>query len=102
MRQKTLIAATVLAAAPVLLFDEPMIGLDPRGQRELRDAMTSLARDGTSLVVSTHQMDLAETICDRVIILKRGAVVAEGVVSDLRQRLPAGGSFEDAFLDITG
>jgi ABC-type multidrug transport system ATPase subunit len=99
MRQKTLIAATVLAGAPVLLLDEPLIGLDPRGQRELREIVRELRAGGTALMISTHQLDAAETLCDRVIVLKDGCAIAAGTVAELRAR--GGGSLEDVFLEIT-
>jgi ABC-type multidrug transport system ATPase subunit len=100
MRQKTLIAATVLAGAPVLLFDEPMIGLDPRGQRELRELIRKLAAEGKAVLLSTHQIETAEALCDQVTIMKAGRTIASGAPGDLRG--PAGArSLEDAFLEIT-
>jgi len=101
LRQKTLIAATVLAGAPVLLFDEPMIGLDPRGQRELRELIRTSSAAGTSIVMSTHLIESAEVICDRLIIMKEGAAIAEGAVAELRSRATGGKTLEDVFLDIT-
>jgi ABC-type multidrug transport system ATPase subunit len=100
MRQKTLIAATVLAGTPVLLLDEPMIGLDPRGQRELREMLGELRAAGTALMISTHQLESAEAISDRIIVLNRGKVVASGTLDELRAQ--GSGSLEDIFLDITG
>lgn len=101
MRQKTLIAATVLADAPVLLLDEPMVGLDPRGQRELRELLRDLARSGTTIVVSTHLIESAELLCDRVAILKGGRTMAEGAIVDLRAADSRGLTLEELFLDIT-
>lgn len=101
LRQKTLIAATVLADAPVLLLDEPMIGLDPRGQRELRVLIRSLSAAGTSIVMSTHLIESAETICDRLIIMKSGIAIAAGAVAELRSRATGSKTLEDVFLDIT-
>lgn len=101
MRQKTLIAATVLADAPVLLLDEPMIGLDPRGQRELRDLIASLRSNGTSILMSTHLIESAEAMCDRLIIMKAGIAVATGNVATLRSSESDGRSLEDIFLDVT-
>ncbi len=101
LRQKTLIAATVLADAPVLLLDEPMIGLDPRGQRELRVLIRSLSAAGTSIVMSTHLIESAETICDRLIIMKSGIAIAAGAVAELRSRATGSETLEDVFLDIT-
>ena len=60
MRQKTLIAATLVARTPVLLLDEPMVGLDPRGQRELREILRELRAQGVALMISTHQIEVAE------------------------------------------
>ncbi len=101
MRQKTLIAATVLAGAPVVLFDEPMIGLDPLGQRELREILRTLRAEGTTILVSTHQLDAAETMCDRILILKAGHDVAAGSIAELRQSPDGERSLEDRFLEIT-
>jgi ABC-type multidrug transport system ATPase subunit len=99
MRQKTLIAATVLAGTPVLLLDEPMIGLDPRGQRELREMLAELRAAGTALMISTHQLESAEVLSDRIIVLNHGRVVASGTIVELRAQ--GTGSLEDIFLDIT-
>jgi ABC-type multidrug transport system ATPase subunit len=101
MRQKTLIAATVLAGAPVLLFDEPLIGLDPLGQRELRDLIRSLAAAGISILMSTHIIDQAEALCDRLIIMKAGIAVASVSVAELRAQAGAGRTLEDVFLELT-
>jgi len=101
MRQKTLIAATVLAGAPVLLFDEPLIGLDPLGQRELRDLIRSLAAAGISIMMSTHIIDQAEALCDRLIIMKAGIAVASVSVAELRAQAGAGRTLEDVFLELT-
>jgi ABC-2 type transport system ATP-binding protein len=100
MRQKTLIAATVLAGTPVLLLDEPMIGLDPRGQRELRAMLVELRAAGTALMISTHQLESAEALSDRIIVLNHGKLVASGTIDELRAQ--GSGSLEDIFLDITG
>ena len=100
MRQKTLIAATVLAGTPVLLLDEPMIGLDPRGQRELREMLAELRDAGTALMISTHQLESAEALSDRIIVLNRGKLVASGTIDELRAH--SAGSLEDIFLDLTG
>jgi ABC-type multidrug transport system ATPase subunit len=99
MRQKTLVAATVLANAPVLLLDEPMIGLDPAGQRELREILRDLRASGTAIVLSTHQLEAAEALSDRVVILKSGRTLASGTIDEI-QALGTG-SLEDVFLEIT-
>lgn len=101
MRQKTLVAATVLAASPVILFDEPMVGLDPLGQRELREIIKRLRASGTAIVMSTHMLEQAQTICDRVVILKSGRVIASGTFEQLQARSGTHGSAEDLFLELT-
>ena len=101
MRQKTLVAATVLAATPVILFDEPMVGLDPLGQRELRAIIKDLRARGTAIVMSTHMLEQAQTICDRVVILKNGRIVAAGTFEELQARSATHGTAEDLFLELT-
>jgi ABC-type multidrug transport system ATPase subunit len=101
MRQKTLIAATLLLESPVIMLDEPMIGLDPRGQRELRDLLVDLRRKGTSILMSTHLIESAESICDRVIIMKDGRAIASGLTAQMHERAAGGRRLEDVFLDIT-
>lgn len=100
MRQKTLIAATVLAGAPVLLLDEPMIGLDPKGQRELRGILQELRNAGTAIVLSTHLLESAEAICDTVLVLNHGRAVISAPIADLRFG-EFGRSLEDVFLEAT-
>jgi ABC-type multidrug transport system ATPase subunit len=99
MRQKTLIAATILAQTPVVLLDEPMIGLDPLGQRGLRTIMLELRAAGIAIMLSTHQLDAVASLCDRVVVLDRGRVIASGTIAELESR--GKGTFEDIFLDLT-
>ena len=101
MRQKTLVAATVLAATPVLLFDEPMIGLDPLGQRELRGIIADLKRRGIATVISTHMLEQAQAVCDRVVILKNGLLVAAGTFDELQAQIGSSANAEDLFLELT-
>ncbi|GAC1573328.1 MAG: ABC transporter ATP-binding protein [Candidatus Elarobacter sp.] len=101
MRQKTLLAATVLGGAPVLLLDEPMIGLDPLGQRELRAIVADLRARGHAILVSTHLLESAAAMCDRMLVIDRGRLVASGSVDELRARR-GDASIEDVFLAITG
>ena len=100
MRQKLLIACAVLAATPVLLLDEPMIGLDPRGQRELNNILREVRAQGTAVVVSSHLLNYIEPLCDRLVILKSGRAVFEGALEELR-RVGGSRSLEDVFLELT-
>ena len=99
MRQKLLVAAAVLAGTPVLLLDEPMIGLDPRGQRELNAILRELRDQGRAVIVSTHLLGYIEGLCDRVLILNNGRAVALGTVAELLAGAD-GKSLEDRFLEI--
>ena len=100
MRQKTLIAATVLAENPVLLLDEPTIGLDPQGQRELREMLAELRADGTAILISTHMLEQAQQLCDRIVVIKDGRFVAAGTFDELRERVGREDA-EEVFLELT-
>ncbi len=100
MRQKTLIACTVLAGAPVLLLDEPMIGLDPKGQRELRSILEELRAEGTAIILSTHLLESAEAMCDNVLVMNKGRAVISAPIAELRFG-ELGRSLEDVFLEAT-
>ena len=101
MRQKTLVAATVLAATPVILFDEPLIGLDPLGQRELRGIINDLRDQDIATVISTHMLEQAQSICDRVVILKNGQNIAAGTFDELQAKTGTYANAEDLFLELT-
>jgi ABC-2 type transport system ATP-binding protein len=100
MRQKLLIACAVLARTPVLLLDEPMIGLDPKGQRELRDLLVEIRGQGGAIVVSTHLLEYIDTLCDRVVILDKGRAVLSGDLDEIRQQRD-NRNLEDIFLEVT-
>ena len=86
MRQKVVIACGLVRDASVLLFDEPLTGLDPIGIRRMRDTITRRARAGAAILVSSHLLHLVEEVCTRVIIMDRGHKVADGTVQELASR----------------
>lgn len=100
MRQKLLIACAAVAATPVLLLDEPMIGLDPQGQKELRNLLLEVRAEGAAVVVSTHLLEYVDTFCDSVIILKEGRLQASGSIGELRTKLGEE-SLEELFFQVT-
>jgi ABC-2 type transport system ATP-binding protein len=100
MRQKTAIAAALLHDPALLMLDEPLVGLDPQGARVLKDLLRERAARGLGVLVSTHLLDVAERLCDRVVILRRGRVVAAGTLESLRGGR-AGATLEDVFLELT-
>jgi ABC-2 type transport system ATP-binding protein len=99
MRQKLSLAAALLHDPPLLMLDEPLIGLDPRGARALKDLLRDRAARGLGVLVSTHLLDVAERLCDRVVILDHGVRRAEGSLAELRGGRDA--SLEDLFLELT-
>jgi ABC-2 type transport system ATP-binding protein len=86
MQQKAQFIATVLHEPEVLVMDEPMSGLDPVGMDVMRDAMLELRRSGTTIVLSSHQMDTVERLCDRVALINRGEKILDGAVSEVKAR----------------
>lgn len=100
MRQKTAIAAALLHAPTLLLLDEPLNGLDPPSTRVLKELLREHAESGGGVLVSTHLLDVAEHLCDRVVLLRSGRVVADGTLAELRQGDPTR-SLEDVFLGLT-
>ncbi|MDH3427704.1 MAG: ABC transporter ATP-binding protein, partial [Gemmatimonadota bacterium] len=85
MRQKLIISSALVHQPEVLVIDEPMVGLDPRSARLLKDLLRSYADGGGTALVSTHTLELAETLCDRLAVIDHGRVVAGGTMDDLRR-----------------
>jgi len=86
MQQKAQFVATVLHEPEVLIMDEPMSGLDPVGMDVMRDAMLDLRRQGATIVLSSHQMEAVEKLCDRVALINRGEKVLDGSVAEVKAR----------------
>ena len=85
MRQRLHIARGLLHDPPVVFLDEPTIGVDPVGARELRQTISSLVANGKTVLLTTHYMFEADALCDRIAVINRGAIVAEGTPADLKQ-----------------
>ena len=103
MKQKIAITGALMHRPKLLILDEALNGLDPRSAKIVKDLLRSLANEGVSILFSTHVLEIAEAICDRVAIMYQGQILEVGTVSDLRQKagLP-GSSLEEVFLKITG
>jgi len=103
MRQKTALISALIHNPQVLFVDEPTANLDPRSARLTKDIFRALTRQGVSIFMSTHIMEIAERLCDRIGIIHQGELVALGNLSELKQQAGLGGStLEDIFLELTG
>jgi len=100
MRQKLSVIAALLHDPPLLLLDEPLGGLDPEGARALKDLLRERAERGLGVLVSTHLLEVAERLCDRVVILHRGRTLAAGTLEQLRAGRGEA-TLEDVFLALT-
>jgi len=104
MKQRLALASALVHRPRILVLDEPMVGLDPQGARELRRLLARLAAEGVTIFLSTHSLAVAEELCGRIAIVDRGRLVALGSLAELRARtLPGDGgtaSLETVFLDI--
>ena len=103
MKQRLVMASAFLHLPRVLVVDEPMVGLDPRGARLVKDIFRDLASKGVTIFMSTHTLEIVEQMCTRVAIINKGDIIAEGSVEDLGRmaRMPAS-HLEPIFLRLTG
>lgn len=103
MRQKTALAGALIHQPKIIILDEPTVGLDPKSARLMKDILRKLCDDGTTVLISTHILEIAERMCDRFAILNKGNIVASGTMSELREeRAGDSASLEDIFLELTG
>ena len=100
-RQRVAILSALLHDPDVFIIDEPMVGLDPQHARVVKDILKERSRAGVTVLVSTHQLSVAEEMADRIGIIHQGRLVALGTVEDLRRRAGAAGHLEEAFLSLT-
>lgn len=102
MRQKLSVACALIHDANILLFDEPLIGIDPAGAHEFKEDLRGMRNQGAALLVSTHLLDTAERLADRVVILKKGRKIADGTFEGIKAALGMEGqTLEEVFLKLT-
>ena len=103
MRQKLIISSALLHRPEVIVVDEPMIGLDPKSARLLKDLLRQFVNRGGTVLMSTHTLEIAEAMCDRIAIVQGGKIVAAGTMDELRVQTSTGdASLEELFLKLTG
>jgi len=102
MKQRLIMTSALLHRPPIIVVDEPMVGLDPRGIKMVRELFRNLANEGTTIFMSTHTLKLAEDVCDRIGIINNGRLIATGSISDLKHAADVGDAdLEEAFLRLT-
>ena len=103
MQQKTSLAAALMHDPKVLVLDEPTVGLDPKSARLIKNILRQLAGRGAAVMLSTHILEIAERMCDRIAIINKGQLIAVGTMDELRMLNKTGQtSLEDIFLSLTG
>jgi ABC-2 type transport system ATP-binding protein len=104
MQQKTSLAAALVHDPKVLILDEPTVGLDPKSARLIKDLLRQIADRGAAIMLSTHILEIAQNMCDRIGIINQGKLIAVGTMDQLRHAEGGQGesSLEDIFLSLTG
>lgn len=101
MRQRTVFAAALIHEPKLLIADEPTVGLDPKSIRMLKDLLRAESDRGTTVFLSTHSLDIAQELADRIGIVDRGRLIGCGTLAELRKQTKLDGSLEDVFLKLT-
>lgn len=101
MKQRLVMCAALLHRPRLLIVDEPMVGLDPRGARLVKDIFKSQAREGVTLFMSTHSLQVAEEVCEEIAIIQQGRIIATGSADALRRQANVDGNLEEVFLRLT-
>jgi ABC-2 type transport system ATP-binding protein len=103
MKQRLVMCAAFLHRPRAVLVDEPMVGLDPRGARLIKQVFREMSRKGVAILMSTHTLEVAQEMCDRISIILRGKIIARGTVDELRAMGgSAGEELTPVFLKLTG
>jgi ABC-2 type transport system ATP-binding protein len=102
MRKKLSLAAALLPAPRLLFLDEPFEGIDAVASRQIRRLLTTFVGGGGTIFLTSHILEIVEKLCDRIGVIHRGRMVAEGPLAELRQSTDGGRSLEETFLDLVG
>ena len=102
MKQKTALIGALLHRPRLLILDEPLGGLDPKSARIVKDILLRLSGEGVTTIFSTHILEIADALCDRISVLYQGEKLGEGSPGELRERAGSGSTLEEVFLMLTG
>jgi ABC-2 type transport system ATP-binding protein len=102
MKQKAVLAGALIHEPKLLMLDEPLTGLDAAIARQVKDILRERVAAGATVILTTHLLDVAERMADRIGIIQSGKLLAEGSLDELRSRAGAGQSLEDVFLSLVG
>ena len=102
MKQRLVMCAAFLHRPQAVLVDEPMVGLDPRGARLIKDVFRTMSRRGVAILMSTHTLEVAQEMCDRIAIILKGKIIARGTVSELLALGDEDEHLTPVFLKLTG
>ena len=101
MKQRLVMCAALLHQPKVLIVDEPMVGLDPKAARLVKDVFRDQAQKGTTIFMSTHSLEVAQEVCQEVAIIQAGKIIATGTPEALRKQTGVDGNLESIFLKLT-
>jgi ABC-2 type transport system ATP-binding protein len=103
MKQRLVMCAAFLHRPRAIAVDEPMVGLDPRGARLIKDVFRRMSEHGVAILMSTHTLEVAQEMCHRISIIQRGKIIAAGTVDDVRRLAgDSGDQLTAVFLKLTG
>jgi ABC-2 type transport system ATP-binding protein len=100
MKQRLVMSAAFMHRPRAVLVDEPMVGLDPRGARLIKDVFRRMSDRGVAILMSTHTLEVAQEMCDRISIILKGRIIARGTVEELRESRDE--HLTEVFLRLTG
>ena len=101
MRQKILVVAALIHSPKILILDEPMTGLDPKASHDLKEMMREYTKEGNTVFFSTHVLEVAEKLCDRIGIINKGKLIFVGTYDEMKEKFKENASLEELFLNLT-
>ena len=103
MKQRLVMSAAFLHRPQAVVVDEPMVGLDPRGARLIKDVFRKMSQRGVGILMSTHTLEVAQEMCDQISIILKGKIIASGTVAEIRAMGDSGDDhLTSVFLKLTG